>query len=33
MEICSHDSEISQKIAEEIRNANKVLITNLSSMR
>ncbi len=33
MEICSYDREMSQKIAEEIRLANKALITNLSAMR
>ena len=33
MEICSHDIEMSKRIAEEIRIANEVLITNLSAMR
>ena len=32
-EICSSDREMSHKIAEQIHNVNKVLITNLSALR
>ncbi len=33
MEFCSTDRVMGHKIAEEIRNANKALIVNLSAMR